>query len=174
MKTDSRATRHGCEMVEIKFEIAFRTNSDEGSWKIIRQANLENIKLRVEDIRKVEPAYFAIPGDLYEERGVASPFHPCGGSIGIFVLGKDDIRRSIEEIFYYDYNVNQNHYDGKPHWNHEKRFSDGQRTWRIKNVEHHQIPDSPSIRIMIRDSKGNILKEKTVKRVSQREVRLSS
>lgn len=76
----------------------------------MKQANLKAIKLDLKDIKTIEPAYFSIPGDLYEEQNVASRFHPCGGSIGVFVMGTDGFRRSIEEIFYYDYNVNKKHY----------------------------------------------------------------
>lgn len=160
-------------MVEIAFEIAFETGFSKGSLKIITPAKLKNIKLEIKDIKEVKPAYFAVPGDLYEEHNLASRFHPCGGSIGVFVVGTDDIQRSIEEILYYDYNASQNHYNGKPHWNHETRYNnDGQKTWRTKNVKYHQIPDSSSIRIMIKDSEGNIIKEKKVKRLPLEKVRL--
>lgn len=159
-------------MVEIKtLEIAFETDSAKGSWKIITPAKLRKIKLDIKDIKKVEPAYFSIPGDLYEEQNVASRFHPCAGSIGVYVVGTDGVRRSIEEIFYYDYNINQNHYNGKPHWNHETRLNDGHKPWRVKNVEYHQIPDSPSIRIMIRDSKGSIIQERTIERAPLGKIR---
>ena len=68
-------------MVEIILEIAFETDTAKGSWKVIKPANLKNIKLDVKNIKKIEPAYFSIPGDLYEEQNVASRFHPCGGSM---------------------------------------------------------------------------------------------
>ena len=158
-------------MVEITLKIKFETGSLKGSWDIMKQANLKAIKLDIKDIKTIEPAYFSIPGDLYEEQHVASRFHPCGGSIGVFVEGTDGFRRSIEEIFYYDYNVNKKHYNGKPHWNHERRFNDGQKTWIERSVEYHQIPDSPSIKIMMLDSKGNIVKKQTVNRTPMRRVR---
>jgi len=158
-------------MVEISWEVAFETDSAKGSWRIVKPANLKLIKLDIKDVKSVKPAYFAIPGDLYEEQNVASRFHPCGGSIGVFLAGNDNVQRSVEEIFYYDYNVNQNHYGGKPHWNHETRLNDGQKIRRIKNVTYHHIPDSPWIRIMVKDSEGKIIKEETVKRVPLGEVR---
>lgn len=158
-------------MVGIKLEIQFETDSTKGSWNIIVPANLKSVKITFEDVKKIEPAFFAIPGSLYTEQNVASPLHPCGGSIGIFVIGKDDIQRSIEEIFYYDYNVNKDHCNGTPHWNHERRFNDGNKTWRESKVEFHIIPDSPSITIRLLDLKGNVIKEKTVNRVPLSEVR---
>jgi len=157
--------------LELKFRIKFETDSKKGSLDIIAVADLKAVKLDSKDIGKIEPAYFSIPGDLYEEQDVASLYHPCGGSIGFYVHGKDGIRRSIEDIFYYDYNLGKTHFNGKPHWNHERRYCDGSKTWRTKNVESHQIPDSASINIMMLDSKGNVIKRKTIKRVPPKKVR---
>ena len=157
--------------VGIILEVQFETDSAKGSWNIIVPANLIALKITFEDIKKIEPAFFSFPDNLYTEQNVASPLHPCGGSLGVYVIGKDDILRSVEEIFYYDYNVNKDHCNGKPHWNHERRFNDGKKTWRESKVELHIIPDSPSITVRLLDSKGNVIKEKTVNRVPLNKVR---
>ena len=162
------------KIVEITLKVEFDNGSLKGSWNILKPVNLKAVKLDFKDIKQVEPAYFEIPGDLYEEQDGASHFHPCGGSVGVWIMGKDDVRRSIEEIFYYDYNVNKTHYNGLPHWNHERRFNDGQKTWRESKksiVEHHQIPDSHAITIMMLDPIGNVVKEKTVNRIPIGKVR---
>jgi type IV secretory pathway VirB9-like protein len=108
----------------------------------------------------------------YEEFNVARCSHPCEGSIGFYVDTQDGHSYLTEETFFYDYNLRQNHFQGLPHWNHERRFDDGNRIWnqRPERVEHHAIPDSPSITWRIEDN-GNVINEKVVRRVPLNQVR---
>jgi hypothetical protein len=153
-------------------EISFKTDSKEGSWKIPSRSVLESFKLSPEDVENVELAYNALSNYPYEEVNVARCSHPCEGSIGIYINTNDGRHFLSEEIFYYDYNLGQTHFDGLPHWNHERRLTDGTRTWYQKKeeVEYHAIPDSPIIALRITDV-DSVIHEKEIKRVPIEKVR---
>jgi hypothetical protein len=152
-------------------EIRFETDSKKGSWTIPTISVLESLKLSPKDVVDVTMAYYAMSNYPYEEVNVARCSHPCEGSIGFFINTKDS-RYLVEDIFYYDYNLKKNHYNGLPHWNHERRLSDGTQTWYQDTdyVEDHGIPDSPSIIWQITD-KGSTVNEKEIKRVPIDQVR---
>jgi len=148
-------------------EISFETDSSKGSWSIPTLSILRSFNLSQKDILGVRLAYYALSNYPYEEVNVARCSHPCEGSIGFYVDTRHGQEYLIEEIFFYDYNLGQNHLQGLPHWNHERRLNDGKQIWRqdSKRVENHWITDSPSITLRITD-KGSIINEKVVKRVS--------
>ena len=153
-------------------EIGFETDSSKGSWSILTSSVLRSFKLSQKDVLDVRLAYYALSNYPYEEVNVARCSHPCEGSIGFYIDTKDRHRYLTEEIFFYDYNLRQNHFQGLPHWNHERRLNDGKRTWyqSSEHVENHGIPDSPSITLRIAD-KGSIINEKVIKRVPIDQVR---
>ncbi len=153
-------------------EISFDTKSKKGSWSVPACSVLRSFKLSQEDIKSVSLAYYALSNYPYEEVNVARCSHPCEGSIGCYINTHDGHQYLTEEIFYYDYNPDRNHFEGLPHWNHERRLNDGNRTWyqNPKYVENHGIPDSPSITLRISDEE-NIIHEKEIKRVPIDQVR---
>lgn len=153
-------------------EIVFRTDSNKGSWKIPTISVLDAFKLSSIDVVNVSLAYIALSNYPYEEVNVARCSHPCEGSIGVYIDTTDGQRYLSEDIFYYDFNLKKNHYEGLPHWNHERRLSDGTQTFTQEkdSVEFHGIPDSPSITWQITD-KGSIISEKEIKRVPIDQVR---
>ena len=155
-------------------EISFETVSSKGSWDVLTPSVLRNFKLSIKEVTDVRLAYYALSNYPYEEVNVARCSHPCEGSIGFYIDTQDSRQYMVEEIFYYDFNPmhNPHHFNGLPHWNHERQLTDGLQTWKhkSKNVEHHGIPDSPLITIKITD-KGNVINEKVIKRVPIDQVR---
>ena len=153
-------------------EISFKTDSSKGSWNVPTLTIRRDFKLSPEDVLGVRLAYYALSNCPYEEVNVARCSHPCEGSIGFYVDTRQGQEYLIEEIFFYDFNLEQNHSQGLPHWNHERRLNDGKKTWcqDLKHVENHVIPDSPSITLRMTD-RGSIINEKVIKRVSIDQVR---
>lgn len=153
-------------------KITFKTDSNKGSWDIPTISVLESFKLDPNGVVDVTLAYSALSNYPYEEVNVARCSHPCEGSIGFYINTDDKRQYLVEEIFYYDYNLRQNHFEGLPHWNHETRLNDGTRTWYQKSqqVESHGIPDSPTLTIGVLDE-NSLLNEKEVKRVPIEQVR---
>jgi hypothetical protein len=145
--------------------VKFKTsNQEEGSWELLSEENLEELGIKREDIIRIEP-FFEVPGVLYTEPGVASETHPTGGSIGVWIYTKDSNRTSIQDIIYYDFNVRKTHYNGLPHWNHERRFINKEgKEKRLKNdIEWHIIKDSDWISIVFNDQKKTITKKTSIK-----------
>jgi hypothetical protein len=105
------------------------------------------IGISQDDIERKE-TFFAVPGTLYSEPGVASETHPTGGSIGVWIYTRRGQIASIQDIIYYEFNTNKTHFNGLAHWNHERRLIrvDGKMEVQ-KNVENHIIADSESIEI---------------------------
>jgi hypothetical protein len=153
-------------------EISFETESSKGSWDVLTPSVLRTFKLTQKDVLGVRLAYYALSNYPYEEVNVARCSHPCEGSIGFYIDTRDGNQYLTEEIFYYDYNLMQNHFGGLPHWNHERRLNDGKNIWHqnLKYVEYHGITDSPSIALRVLD-KGNAIHEKEIKRVPIDQVR---
>ena len=145
-----------------KISVGFDTSQDIGSIDLLNPENLNRLGIKGEEIEKVD-AFFSIPGKHYEEPGVAGPWHLCTGSIGAEVLLNDGRTFGIHEIFYYDENPQQNHYNGLPHWNHERRFVTPSGEERVTEVEYHIIPDSEKIKLTLREE-GKPPQAKTVKR----------
>jgi len=86
--------------------------------------SIENIrKLRVERncIKNVTMAG-AISPNLYPEIGVALPSHPLAGSVCANFEICNGKKYSIDDIWYYDYNLYKTHEMGLEHWNHEIRI----------------------------------------------------
>jgi hypothetical protein len=153
-------------------KMSFKTDSNKGSWDIPTISVLESLKLSPTDVMDVTLAYYAMSNYPYEEVNVARCSHPCEGSIGFYINTNDRHQYLVEEIFYYDYNLGQSHFDGLPHWNHERRLNDGIQSWYQKSeqVESHGIPDSPTMAIRVSDE-DNIIHEKEIKRVPIEQVR---
>lgn len=152
-------------------EMSYETDSSKGTWSVLSPSVLKNLKLQKKDVLDVKLAYYALSNYPYEEQNVARCSHPCEGSIGFYIY-TDSCRYLVEEIFYYDYNLDRNHYYRSPHWNHERRLNDGNQTryQESKQVEFHTVTDSPSITLKVSD-KGTILYEKTVNCVPIDQVR---
>lgn len=123
------------------------------SYDLLDEQNLERIGINRADIEEVRPV-FAVPGYLYEEEGVAGKHHRLLGSVCAELTTYDNRRCSIDDLWYFDENVKKNHFGGKPHWNHERRFVDHSTEeckilYRIRHVEPHIIPASPYIDISL-------------------------
>jgi len=124
-------------------------NGPKFSYDLLNKRNLRSCGISREGIKEVETV-FAVPGYLYEELGVAGLHHPLVGSACSILVTWDGRRLSIDDIWYFDENIERNHFNGRPHWNHERRFvehtSKGDRLIdRTKQVEGHTIPASPYI-----------------------------
>jgi len=130
-----------------KMIIKFETPQVEGTVDILSDENLSKLGISADDITSIT-ASFDFPGYLYPEQNVASLVHPCAGSACASIFTVDGRNLEIDEIFYYDYNIHQTHYDG-PHWNHETRFKTPERSWREKKVNFHQIPKSEKLTISL-------------------------
>jgi hypothetical protein len=132
--------------------VKFRTESATGSWNLLSRENLVVLGKNPEEIKEViYMDYF--PHLPYMEKGVAwSPHHPLIGSGTVCVVFADGSRGYIDDIFYQDFNPKQTHADGKPHWNHERRYflSTWDREKMCKEPEYHQIAKSASIEITTR------------------------
>ncbi|MGD0422988.1 MAG: hypothetical protein ABSA92_05970 [Candidatus Bathyarchaeia archaeon] len=64
---------------------------------------------------------------VYTELDLASPRHPLIGSGSATMCFRGGEVGEMSDIFYQDYNDAHNHFAGKPHWNHERRYKmDGQ------------------------------------------------
>jgi hypothetical protein len=130
--------------------VSFRTASSSGSWNLLSAENLRVLGKSSQDIAEVGYTEF-FPDLPYLERDVAwSPHHPLIGSGSAYIAFKDGTGGCIDDIFYQDLNPRQDHADGKPHWNHERRFFLS--TWpepkRLKEkIEHHVIAKSPWMEI---------------------------
>jgi hypothetical protein len=134
----------------MSYLITFKTTNNSGTIDPLREENLNSSGFHYSDISSISVS-FQHPGILYTEQGVASPNHPCAGSTSAHVLLNDGRKITIDEIFYYDINVNKKHADGLPHWNHETRIREGNNivSWKKESVPYHVIPDSPQIEISL-------------------------
>ena len=135
----------------IKVEIS----TDDGvtfSYDLLDEKNLNKIGISRKDIDEVEPV-FAVPGYLYEEKDIASKHHRLMGSACALFATYDKKRFSIDDIWYFDENVNRTHFNGKEHWNHERRLVEHSDQIRIldftDHVESHAIPTSRYIDISL-------------------------
>lgn len=144
-----------------KMMIKFRTsNLVEGTWNLLTPENLAKVNVKLEDIKRIE-SFFKVPGKLYSEPGVASDIHPTGGSVGVWLYTDTGDRASIQDIIYHDPNINKTHYDGLPHWNHERRYIDTKgKEWREgKCIEYHTIEDSETIHLSFQGNEETVRKE---------------
>jgi len=85
---------------------------------------------------------------LYTEFGVARPHHRLIGSACASFSTYDGRIGSIDDLWFYDENIKKSHFEGQPHWNHERRFVEHAKTGpvvikTIKHVEAHMIEPSP-------------------------------
>ena len=88
-------------------EISFKTDSSKGSWNVPTLTIRRDFKLSPEDVLGVRLAYYALSNCPYEEVNVARCSHPCEGSIGFYVDTRQGQEYLIEEIFFYDFNLEQ-------------------------------------------------------------------
>ena len=93
------------------------------SYNLLDKKHLDYLGIDGKCIRNTD-MMGAIPTHLYTEKGVASIGHPLVGSMCLFIDTCDGKKYSIDDIWYYDYNIRKMHYDGKEHWNHETRYVD--------------------------------------------------
>jgi hypothetical protein len=136
------------------------------SYDLLDKENLDRIGISRRDIREVQPI-FAIPGYLYEEEGIARKHHRLIGSACAKFYTHDGRRFSVDDLWYFDENVKKTHFDGKPHWNHERRIVNHseERPTIIhftKHVEGHAIPTSCYIDITLNLGSVGKLAEKRV------------
>lgn len=61
-------------------------------------------------------------GSVYTELELAGPHHPLIGSGSAAVRFRSGEMGEISDIFYQDYKEAGSHCDGKPHWNHQRRY----------------------------------------------------
>jgi hypothetical protein len=73
------------------------------------------------DVRAVEWTDH-LSDSLYMELGLAGPGHPLIGSGTATVRFRDGKEGELSDIFYQDFNEAKDHYGGKMHWNHERRY----------------------------------------------------
>lgn len=120
---------------------------DSPKWKLrynlLDDANIRKIGIPRSEIVEVEPI-FAIPGYLYEERGVAGPHHRLIGSACASFYTRDNRLFSIDDLFYFDENPKRSHFGGRQHWNHERRI-----------VEH--TAGKPRILLKTKHVKGHVM-----------------
>lgn len=148
---------------EKEITVKFKTEEEEGSTDLINKENLNELGISFNEIKEID-THFEFPGTLYTEKGVAKENHPCAGSACTVILTNDGREFGIDEIFYYDYNPQHTHFNGKPHWNHERRFKKPKKEeYRSKDVELHSIKDSPEINVeMLED--GELTHVQTIPR----------
>lgn len=160
-------------------EISFEAGHVKGSWPMIEPTTLKPLKLAMNDIKAITSYYFEISDYPYTKAPYAGLSHPLEGSIGIFFVGKDDLERSIHYLLFHDYNPTNSHKPRRQHGNTETLVIEGGQVSRFRhNVpdsmaqRFHIIPYSPSIQFILKDSKGNIIAEKTVNTVPMSQVRM--
>ena len=117
-------------------------------WNLLDKRNLTELGIDPRDIKDAIPAFFHVPGRVYEEVGVGGPNHPVAGSCGCYIITYNKGTFGVQEIMYHDRGHRGG--QGKPHWNHERRFlkitdSGEIELKRTKHVDDHYIPDSPYI-----------------------------
>jgi hypothetical protein len=110
-----------------------------------------------------------IGGSLYTELGVASPYHPLIGSGSASIEFRDGTYTRICDVFYQDFNQKRTHYDGLPHWNHERRFEMPSRVeWDKNPGETHGIDKSLWIEVYVSNTCGNQFKRRAYWQALQR------
>jgi len=132
----------------IKVEVSTATGIG-FSYDLLDESNLNKIGISRKDIKEVK-THFAIPGYLYEEEGIAGKHHRLIGSACAILDTHDGRKYSIDDIWYFDENVRKNHFDGKEHWNHERRIvkhsDQGPKKLDITpHVEGHVIPRARAV-----------------------------
>ena len=132
-----------------------------GSNELLIDKNLNNIgTLSSKEIKKAD-SFFAFPGSLYTEEGVARPEHPCCGSAGVNIITHDGRTASIQDIFYHDEGHKSGKYKGIPHWNRERRYINikGKEKRRPSDID-HTLPNSEWIEITLSDGNSKEKKQK--------------
>ncbi len=134
------------------------SNGFEAIWNLLTPENLARVNITEDEIERIEP-FFEVPGTLYTEPGVASYTHPTGGSVGAWIYTQES-RVSIQDIIYYDFNPYHTHYNGLPHWNHERRFIDvnGHEERITEGIENHIIDDSETMNVSFDGDEKEITK----------------
>lgn len=149
-----------------KITVKFETPQERGSIEMLSAENLSKLGIGVEEIASITTS-FAFPGYLYPEQNVATLGHPCAGSACATITTVNGSEFGIDEIFYYDKNVQRTHYNGKSHWNHERRFKTPEGTRIEKVPEFHQIPDSEEIKISLFED-DKLHGTKIIKRIAEK------
>lgn len=118
-------------------------------WELLTDENIKMFDKSRQDIASVEYRQY-YPAYPYTEAGVAWKGHPLVGSGSAIVHFNDGTKATISDVFYQDPNLMQNHSEGLPHWNKERRFMydrwPSPRTY--MSIEYHNIPKSPYIDIV--------------------------
>lgn len=144
-----------------KFKIGWKTADGlVGSNELLTDRNLNTIGLSSKEIKKADP-FFAFPGPLYTEEGVARSEHPCCGSAGVNIITHDGRTASIQDIFYHDQGHKSGQYRGIPHWNRQRRYINTQgKEKRMSSDKDHILPDSVWIKTTLIDGTGKEKKQK--------------
>jgi len=145
------------------FNVAWDSGKQKGSNNLLTDENLQTVGFDRSQIKAVI-LFFAFPGTLYTEEGVAGSNHPCCGSAGINIVTTDGERASIQDIFYHDRGHKKGQYQNTPHWNRERRFIDitGAEK-RVPSEKDHVLDDTSSLEISFVDDAG-IERKQTIKR----------
>lgn len=142
--------------------LKFETPTQAGSLNLLRQENLSRLGICSSDIALVQTS-FCHPGPLYTEEGVATKNHPCAGSSSAILTLQNGNHCVIDEIIYYDYNLNRSHNNGVPHWNQETRIKTISSCKTYSDSPYHIIDNSSEIKISL--IKNNQVKNsKVIKR----------
>lgn len=154
-------------MVELgsshSFKVKLATDRETHEIELLTEKHLSRFPVKPNDIKNVS-ANFAVPGDLYEEPGVARLAHPCAGSACAVFQDTYGNQYSIDYIVYYDSNPRQSHEGGLPHWNTELRYmKNGAKIGKIeKEGIPHMLEDTSEIEI-ISNCDGSINKQKVLR-----------
>ena len=144
------------------FKVKLATYRETHEIELLTEENLSRFNIKRSDIKNVS-ANFAVPGDLYEEPGVAKRAHPCAGSVCAVFQDPCGNECSLDCIVYHDRNPHQSHEGGLQHWNVELRWmSNGIELKRSNKVVPHIIEDAPELEI-ISNCDGSVKRQKVLR-----------
>ena len=145
---------------EKKIKVVVASEHSSHEFNLLDDIHLQPFGLTTEQIREPD-VNFDVPGYLYEEKGEASPNHPCAGSACATFIDPYGRHCSVDFISYYDRNSSTSHAEGKPHWNNEIRYvRDGQEIHRTKEFDGHVMEDAGLI--ILTTQYGDINREQTI------------
>lgn len=140
--------------IEIRTATGFQIEYD-----LVSDNYLRTFGKSVDDIKDVRWADH-FPGSIYTELGLAGPHHPLIGSGSGHFCFKDGSCGEVSEIFYQDFNEKNDHFAGKEHWNHERRYA--MTSWSEPRMEKHPneahiIDKAEWLELKVSNSKGDLV-----------------